>query len=175
MGKKLFFIDAETDGLYGAFISAAIVITAEDGREVERFYYGIHQKNLQVDDPWVRENVLPVMGDYTPCENEDELLERIWKIWEKYRSDSYVIGDVIYPVEARLFMECVSHDKSRRKYKAPYPLLDLSSILYAKGIDPLEEREKLSGTMGSAGKHNALRDVLISIEIYKKIFGKGEG
>lgn len=175
MGKKLFFIDAETDGLYGAFISAAVVVTTEEGKEVERFYYGIRKEKLNVHEAWVVENVLPVMGAYTPCEDEEELVERVWKAWEKYKDDSYAIGDVIYPVEARLFLECVKHDESRRTFQAPYPLLDLSALLYAKGIDPLEEREKLLGDIArKVGRHNALGDVLISIEIYKKIFEKGK-
>lgn len=167
--EKLFFIDAEADGLYGGFISAAIVITTANCLELERYYYGICQENLQVQEPWVRENVLPVMGCYTPCEDEEELLERVWALWEKHRENAYAVGDVIYPVEARLFSECVRRDRHKRASLAPFPLLDLSAMLYAKGISPLEERRKLAGDAGPGRRHNALEDVLMSIAVYKRI------
>ena len=169
MDRKLFFVDAETDGLYGAFLSVAVVVTTADCREVERSYYGIRRENLHVRDPWVREHVLPIMGDYIACEDEAELLEQVWKLWEKYRKEAYAIGDVISPVEARLFAECARSD-SRRTFLAPYPLLDLSSLLYANGIDPLEERSRLLGGLPEGKEHNALDDVLTSIEIYRKLF-----
>lgn len=171
MGKNLFFIDAETDGLYGAFISAAVVVTTEDCREIERHYYGISKKKLQARERWVQENVLPVMGEYTPCENEKELLEQVWTVWERYQEDAYAIGDVVYPVEARLFMECVRNDEAHRRFQAPYPLLDLSNIMYAKGINPMTERKKLADNESTGRQHNALDDVLMTIEIYKKILG----
>lgn len=69
-------------------------------------------------------------------------------------------------------MKCVSQDEAGRKFQAPFPMLDLSGMLYAKGINPLEERKKLSEDMERTECHNALGDVLMSIEIYKKIFKK---
>ena len=42
--KTLFFIDAETDGLYGAFISVAIVVLDPECNEIERHYLGIKKE-----------------------------------------------------------------------------------------------------------------------------------
>lgn len=167
-GEKIIFLDAETDGLYGHFLSVAIVVTTKDCQEIERHYYGICSENLQVREQWVSEHVLPIMGDYTPCSDERELLENVWQLWEKYREDAYAISDVAYPVEARLFMECVKQDEANRRFCAPYPLLDLSNILYAKGFDPLADRKKLAG-WEKDGQHNALEDVLMAVEIYRII------
>lgn len=166
--KNLLFVDAETDGLYGTFISVAVVVTDANANEIERFYYGINKKNLKVTDAWTREHVLPILGDYEECEDETELLEKVWAVWEHYRADAYAVADVIYPVEARLFSKCVMNDMERRMFAAPYPLIDLSSLLLAKGIDPNISRDELVGSTDWV-EHNAMSDVETSIKIYKKI------
>lgn len=169
MKTKLFFIDAETDGLYGDFISVAGMITDTAGIELERFYYGVKKENLHVQEPWVIENVLPRMGTYTEVEDEAELLETVWSKWQQYKEDAYAVGDVIYPVEARLFQKCVSMDMEHRRFEAPFPFLDLSSLLYANGIDPLTDRNILSGLCANEKQHNCMYDVEMAVEIYKKL------
>lgn len=164
---KTIFVDAESDGLYGPFLTVAIIITNLEGEELERFYYGICKDTLAVKDIWTRKNVLSVLGEYTSCENEQKLLEKVWAVWETYREEAYVVADVMYPVEARLFQRCVEQNADR-KLEAPFPLLDLSSMLWTKGIDPLAERERLAKIQNRNRKHNALYDVEVAIEIYKK-------
>lgn len=171
MRKKLFFVDAETDGLYGKFLTIAVIITDYKGNELERYYWGIEPKNLEVQSEWTRKNVLPIMGKYEECQNEDDLLERFWHIWEKNYKVAYAIADVCYPVESTLFRKCVLKDEKKRLIKGPFPLVDLSSILLAKGIDPLTERMQLIEIQGKM-MHNALIDVEISIEIWRKIWMK---
>ncbi len=166
---KLFFVDAECDGLYGAFITVAGMIIDVEGNEVERFYYGIQKENLHVKSEWVKENVLPKLGNYTVFPNEREMLEAFWEKWMKYQKDAYAIGDVIYPVECRLFQKCVEQNEIERSFLAPYPLLDLASMLYARGIDPLSERTKLSGCIKNAIQHNALFDIEMTTEIWKQL------
>ena len=170
-GEKLFFIDAETDGLNGKFISVGIVVTDMKCNEIERVYYGIRKDKLIVTDPWTKENVLPFMGDYVEVEDEGELLEKVWKMWEKHGDESYAIADVIYPVEARLFQKCVYADEVNRCKKGPFPFIDISSLLYAKNIDPLTSREQLIGDehIMNGRIHNAMYDVEVMIAIYKII------
>lgn len=38
MKKELFFVDAEMDGLYGTFLSIAVIVTDYEGNELERHY-----------------------------------------------------------------------------------------------------------------------------------------
>ena len=165
MEKNLFFIDVETDGLYGDFISAAILVASADGRELERHYFGIAREVLKVKDPWVREHVLPVLGEYTPCQSQEELLEAVWQIWLRHRETAYAIGNVVFPVEARFFAACVARNPEERTFLAPYPLLDLSSVLYALGFDPLSdplpEPEPLT--------HNALYDITHDLAVLRKV------
>ena len=171
--KNLFFIDAETDGLYGAFLTIAIIVTDADCKELERTYLGIKRDCMEVREPWVLSHVLPYMDDYEECQNETDLLERVWQLWVKYHNSAYAIADVAYPVEMRIFQECVKKDPYRRVPLAPFPLLDLSSLLYAKGVDPNISRqtfiEKYPDILLKGKQHNALYDVEMEIAIYKKL------
>ena len=51
-----FYLDCEFDGWMGPLISLALV--REDGEE---FYWAIGDNEGRVKDPWVRENVLPIL------------------------------------------------------------------------------------------------------------------
>lgn len=168
--KKLFFIDAETDGLYGRFISAAVIITDSKCNELERHYWGINVNSEDIESNWVKDNVLPVMGnDYEQCGNEDELIENVWNLWNKYGQDAYVVADVAFPVEARLFEKCILADREAREYNGPFPLVDVSSLLIARGIEPLTDRKTYSG-LDNKKQHRAIEDVEMMVAMWKKIF-----
>lgn len=166
MKEYLFFVDAETDGLYGSFLSVAVIVTDCECRELERHYWGVAPKNLQIQNQWVMENVLPIMGAYEECENEAELLENVWQVWEKYCDHAYAVANVCFPVETRLFEACVRQNLEERMYKGPFPFLDLSNLLYAKGENPLAEYKELLGE-DVCGQHNALVDVEMMLRIWK--------
>lgn len=173
MKNKLVFVDAETDGLYGSFLTVGLAAMDMEGNIIERAYYGIRRENLRVTDVWTRENVLPVLGDYEACENEDELLEKAWTFWMRYQQEAYAVADVVSPVEARLFMQCVQKNETMRKWQAPFPLLDLASMLMAAGYDPLIDRNRLLGRTAASEKHNALYDALTAAEIWRIIRNTG--
>ncbi len=166
--KNLFFLDAETDGLYGEFISIAVIVTDSDFREVERFYGGIKKSTLQVKNEWVRENVIPILGDYQEFDTEEELMTAMWNLWFKYRENAYAVADVMYPVEARLFERLVKMDSENRIYQGPYPFLDISSMLFIKGFDPVTDRPVLTSANPSL-RHNAVYDVEQMIHIFKAL------
>lgn len=170
---KFIFIDAETDGLYGAFLTVGLVAADESGKILEKAYYGIKKEHMLLTDAWTRENVWPVLADYEVCEDEDELLEKVWAFWMQYREEAYAVADVMYPVESRLLMKCVMKNEAERKYLGPFPMLDLSSMLMAAGYDPrvnrvelLDEDEK-KVMMGRI--HNALNDAEMTATIWYKL------
>lgn len=169
MNNKLVFVDAESDGLYGELLTVALIATDMDGEVIEKAYYGICRENMKVTDPWVIENVLPKLGDYEACETEDELLEKVWAFWLRYQEEAHAICDVGYPVEMRLFQACVQRVSGADPMKAPYPLLDISSLLIANGLDPLLERKELITESESELKHNALADAEVSVLVWKKL------
>lgn len=171
VNKNIIFIDAETDGLYGKFISVAMLVADSVGNETDRLYVGIRKELLNAQNDWVKENVIPILGNYAEYDTESELLEAVWSFWIKHRDNSYCIADVTYPVECHLFEKCVSVDIENRNQLAPFPLMDLSSMLYAKGINPLTDRLELSKSYKTM--HNAMNDIEMSLEIWKKYI-KGE-
>ena len=168
--NKMFFVDAETDGLYGMVISVAIIVTDMKGNEIERAYYGVDVDEKDIEEAWVIENVLPIRGDYTVCEDEEELLEKLWEMWEKYREEAYAIGDVIYPVECRVFEKCVRNNIKERKFNAPFPFMDLSNHIYMNGYDPLTPRTEILKEEQNGMQHNALYDTEVSVKIWRKFY-----
>ncbi len=166
---KILFVDAESDGLYGAFISVAMkVIDVCTGKEIDCIYCGVAKDKLDVKEPWVKENVVPFLGEYTPYDSECQMLEDVWRFWIKYAERADVVADVAFPVEYRLFAKCVEMNQVKRMYRAPFPLLDLSSMLYAIGIDPDADRLMLLDDMPKGIRHNAMFDVDVSVLIWKK-------
>ena len=167
--NNLFFIDAETDGLYGKFLTVAIIVTDNNLNEIERAYFGIRKEDMDVKSKWVIENVLPILGEYDEVNSEGELLDKVWELWRKYADNAYAVANVPIPVESRLFAKCVEKDLSNREFQGPFPLIDISSMLLAKDINPLEERGILIGEHSKGNVHNALYDVEVMIKIYRKI------
>lgn len=172
MKEYLLFIDAETDGLYGSFLTVAMVVVEEvSGRVIEEVYYGVRREHIQVTDEWTRNNVLPRLGNYTICEDEEDLLERTWQFWSKYRERAHAVADVAYPVETRLFEKCVRKKPQERMFQAPYPLLDISTILYWKGVEAANaEGKNLGGERYEADQHhNALYDAKATMNLWIKL------
>ena len=166
MDKKILFVDAETDGLYGHFLSVAGILCDSFGNETDSFYHRVDIKKNGVTDPWVLENVIPVLSGGVIEDTPEDLLESFWQ-WYRACGEADVIADVTFPVECRLFSECVLKDPDTRKFQGPYPLLDLSSMLYAKGMDPNADRRSLIDATNYQ-VHNALDDVRMSRDIWLK-------
>ena len=167
-----FFVDAETDGLYGTFLSVAAVVLDEDGEETDSFYGTLKEAEKYVTSEWVRQNVLPylkntIRSDKDLYDSETELIEAFYSFYQAY-IDCDVIADVPYPVESRLFIKAVGHNITDREFEAPFPLMDLSSMLYIKGYSPLTDRRSIVDC-SDLHMHNALDDVRMSIRIWRKI------
>ncbi|ORU00262.1 hypothetical protein D081_1356 [Anaerovibrio sp. JC8] len=162
------FLDAETDGLYGPFVSVAMVLTDADGNELEKQYIGLSEPEKHIRTEWVRENVLPIMGEYEKYDDEHSLLEAVWSFWRTHAQNAYIIIDVMHPVESRLMSKCVSSNIEERLFQGPFPMLDISSMLYVIGIDPLKAREELVNPLENGMQHNALYDARTTLAIWKK-------
>lgn len=166
-----FFIDAETDGLYRKFLSVAVLVTDEIGNELDRFY-GAAKINIdEIKLQWVKENVLPYLKNASVTyENEYDLLEAVWSFWPKHRESSFAVADVMHPVESRLFTECVQHRLSEREFQAPFPMLDLSTLLHVNSKANCIEDE-VAGNKNLV-RHDALNDVKITSEIWFSLIKK---
>lgn len=164
-----FYVDAETDGLYGSFLSVAALVTDEDGNEMERFYMSVDADIKALSTPWLTTNILPHLSNaYERCDSEKALLDAFWEFWLKHRENAICIAYVQYPVEARLFSRCVEKDRNARAFLAPFPLYDLSTLLLARGypfdadLPSLVNDEPLT-------EHDAMDDVLMMAKAWKKL------
>lgn len=164
----LMIVDAESNGLYGEILSVAAIVLDERFTEIDRFYGERELSQIDDPDPWVKENVLPLFNQEHVFPDEAELLEDFWDFWMKYQGRVMAMADVSYPVEANLFRKCIEKNLAERSFSGPFPLLDLSTFLLAKGYNPLLERQLLiDNPMGE--RHNALVDVRVAGAIWKKL------
>ena len=163
--NNYFFIDAECDGLFGKFLSVAVLVTNSNGSELEHFCGAVENASDSVKTEWVKENVVPHLKNAErKFSSEYELLEAVWGMWMRYRDNAFAVADVLHPVESRLFAECVKHNPEERKMLSPFPFLDLSSLLFAKGIAWDKDRHSLSGL--DIPTHDAMNDVRITAKIF---------
>ena len=165
---KYMFVDAETDGLYGRILSIAALVCDSKGNEIETFDHYCSVTEEDIEDPWVKEHVYPILKTGIEEKDEHSLLCSFWNFYKK-QSDCAIIGDVTYPVECRVFEKCVRMDLPGRAFEGPFPLMDLSSMLYAKGYDPLTERYDLVADKIMFNQHSAIDDVRMAKEIWKNL------
>lgn len=162
---KSFFVDAETDGLYGRFLSVAALVTDECGRELDRFYAAVKVEENEIQTPWVLTNVFPFLKNAdVSYSSEDELLEAFWTFWLKHRDGAECVSYVAYPVESRLFSSCVMKDLEERCFLGPFPLYDLSTLLVAKGYGFDVDMVAMSGLDLTA--HDAMNDVTMMASVW---------
>lgn len=174
-----FIVDAETNGLYGSFLSVAAQVYDAEWNLIEEFYGARKIKTEEEINPWVEANVLPFLyTDAKVYDEESELLETFWQFWIKYRQVENLrcVADVPYPVESRLFLRCVEQNREERMFLGPFPLYDMETILASAGEELLADRIKLlEETAGCKEselvRHCALDDVRITALLLKKYWG----
>lgn len=166
---KHFFVDAETDGLYGRFLSVAVLVVDEKGVELDCFYAAVCVKEEDITTPWVRDKVYPFLKNADVFyENESDLLESFWSFWLEHRENSVCIAYVEYPVETRLFSTCVMHNLEERAFLGPFPLYDLSTLLVARGYDFNADLTTISDL--DLVSHDALNDVKMMADVWQKLY-----
>ena len=165
--KNIFSFDMEVDGLYG--VSFAIAATVRRGGvEIASFEGRI--PDSAVSDEWVKENVLPALGDMEITHNtSEELEEAFWAFYAQqciiegewgpsFDGDNIVcIAHCGAPVEAGFFRRAVERDESRT-FCAPMNLHDVGSLLEALGepaasVDSYVEKYRLSVPFGGVSHH----------------------
>ena len=156
---KIFSVDAESDGLYGAIWAIGAVVMESPGVEVARFEGQLD--SACVTDTWVQENIVPVV-DLPLYASPKELRDAFWAFWMLHKKDAICLSDFGAPVEARLFRDCVLDDPQARTWEGPYPMHELGTLLLATGNDPDISREKLSGLL-HVTRHNPADDALMAV------------
>ena len=165
---KYFIFDCETNGLYGETLSICAMVYDESLSVCRKSFYGAWKiAEDKISNNFVRTQVYPYLDDADMFfKSEEELLQHFWQFWKNNRENCRCIADVPIPVEANVFRKCVATDEQSRWNDAPFPLIDLASILMANNIDPLSDRNTLA--QSTLTRHNAKNDVMITVEILRR-------
>lgn len=133
-------LDAECNGLPGRAFAVAMTLSDHTG-ELDHVVY-----RCPIDQPvdeWVAANVLPAIEDVEiNCGRYDGLLYNLReKHFEWAEDGTPLIAHVAWPVEARLLLDMFP---GQDVWRGPYPLIDVASVLLAKGHNPLSVDDYLT-------------------------------
>lgn len=140
-----FVFDVESVGLHGeGFTVGWVVVSTTHEKPIETARLACPMEKAAGDDAgrlWVEHNCPLFEATHaTP----KEMRADFWKAWRAWAGshDALMVADCAWPVEARFLLDCIRDDQSERQWNGPYPLLDLSSILLASGLDPAGRYER---------------------------------
>ncbi len=167
------FFDVETRGLFGEAFAVGYVLTNDKGREV---LSGIHccpdfdaKPNVN-DDPdatetFLEQHVLPTLP-YSDCFTTRGVRDKFRQVWRdalrlalKNNQELRLFSDVPYPCEAQFLLQC-RHDEPSL---VVYPLLDVASVLFARGMDPIGTYPRHDNEKPA---HNPLNDARQSARMF---------
>lgn len=173
--KKVFSFDAETNGLWGQAFAIGALVYDESGAEIARFVGRLPDK--EVTDAWVKENVLPKIGDIPVThDNYGELLASFAEFYKANKTDADVIVHMGFIVEVKILRDLHAAGLIG-DWDAPYPLLDVSGNLQQAGEDPTSvdsyvKKNELSVGEFEGGTHNPLYDSAVAAVVYRHIVEK---
>lgn len=183
-------VDVESVGLHGEGFAAgwAIYNTAAPERGVSLHCISAPMPVCKDKETatWLAEHLpldrygrivaLPHLHSYQQVKHPQEVRQFFWSAWLAIRHegagrtdiDARMLSDCGWPVEANFLSACVSDAPAGRSWQGPYPLLDLGSIIVAKGGDPLEV---FARTDSELPEHHPTADALQSLRIYCEAMG----
>lgn len=175
--KLIFSFDIESDGLYGeGFAVGVVIIDVETGRIINEFSGVVD--SYKVTDRFTKDNIVKYLREMPKYPNTHALREAFWKFYIKYRTQAerqdrelIFLADNCAPVEARFLRDCVMDDHKNRKFQAPFPLIDLATVLLLNGYENHLNRRAFSNCPGR--KHHPLDDAAASgLTFWKLVYGK---
>jgi hypothetical protein len=139
------------------------------------------ERRTTVIDAWIVENVLPAIESMPEThETLDEMLAAFAVFWHAHREGATVIAHVPFPVETGVF-HAMHRVKLIGDWEAPFPLIDVGSMLHAHGKDASEAEAFLKNEIGGlkhitaftkecgGSTHNPLYDCLVAAKVYLKL------
>lgn len=78
-------------------------------------------------------------------------------------------ADCMFPVESNFLISCVGQNTYQRAWDAPYPFIEISTLLLACGQEPTATYDRLED---EKPQHNALADARQSARIMLDCFDK---
>ena len=163
--KKLVF-DVESIGLHGEGFAVGYIIL-DDGVVCAQYHASCPidtSAGADSDREWVKANV-STEGSML-LNNPRELRDWFWKVIQEVKAEGgQVWTDCNWPVESNFLSACVADDPETRRWQGPYPLFDVSNLILASGLDPLESFPRLPDELPA---HHALNDARQSARLLKE-------
>ena len=165
-----FSADAETDGLHGRPFAIAAAVYDPKGRMIVSF---CKRSNVAVQNPWVKENVLPTLQDIEVAGGYIDLLKEFADFYNAMREqyDVTVLWHMGHVVEAFLFRELVRH-KLIGEFDGPYTPIEVAEHLRMRGfapdsVDNYARQHNIQLPEGST--HNPMYDCIVAYEVYRHL------
>jgi hypothetical protein len=176
--------DVEAVGLHGeGFAVGYVVIDTKTGEEVDSGIAIAHEDlspGLPDDRDWIKKNVVPALETYVPRVRASKPVATMtapdvrlffWELWRFWRAQgAWLAADVAWPVEARFLAACVDESRGRAE-KGPYPLIDIASVRFGAGLDPLAHEDRWPTELPA---HNPLADARQSARLLLKALASGK-
>lgn len=163
----LLTFDTEAVGFHGEGFSFGYNVTDQNGRELEHGMFAAPRHKAAgnpTDRAWIEQNVPETTEVFNTLL---DLRDEFWKIWTKWRAQgATMMADCAWPVEARFLIQCVTDNRDERNWEGPYPLLDLSTFLRTKGVDPTQSFARQAREEPA---HNPLADARQSARIWRNL------
>ena len=163
----IFCFDVESDGLYGEGFAYGAVVYDGQGVEIDACQLGC-LKDIQND--WVKENCLPHLADLPMADSRRQVRSSFWQFYLKWKEKCHIFADVAYPVDAQFLRLCAQENNGI--WDAPFPLLDVASVMFACGEDPLADGAAYTGIAGDA--HQPLYDARVSAHKLLRLIREGK-
>ena len=166
-GRHMVF-DVESVGLHGEGFAVAWVVL-QDGKKASEgwaFCDPARAAGTKEGRVWVDANVelytVPLgayPGKPEPLAGPEAVRETFWKAWQtEKKRGAKLWADVTWPVEAFFLEQCVEDARppgdctsganlrpTPREWEGPYPLYDIATLLFAKGVPELVQHNRQPG------------------------------
>lgn len=167
--NKVFSVDAETNGLYGqAFAIAAVVY--ENGAKIAEFL--ARCPITGAIDQFVKENVIPQMEEVRITHRDYvSMLHDFICFYKKHKQDADIIGHMVCPVEARLFIDAQAFGLMGT-FEGPFPFIDISAYDDINtSVDAYNKEHDVSVSVSSCAKgtHNPMYDADAAVAAYSHL------
>lgn len=178
--------DAENRGLFGEAFAVGYVLTTDGGSVV---WSGIHCCDMEdaAPDPmettpdltenWLRNHVLPALPEpdcLTTRAVRDRFADAVQMAMSAARKQNEkltFVADVPFPCETGFLRACRLDSITRSfAFPSPYPLIDVASVLLARGYDPVGTYQRRENELPA---HNPLCDARQSSRIFHQLL-RGE-
>lgn len=159
--QKYFVFDVESCGLHGQGFAVGFVVIDSSGKILDEGLYCRDHTKLYCsseNEIWLKENIPPMKITHDTLA---DMRSAFWSKWMQWQGCT-MVTDCGWPVESNFLSECIADDFVNRQWKGPYPLLDLSGILFCKGFSPTTTFPRLESEMPL---HNPLNDARQSARI----------